>query len=374
MLYIVITYLAAPVLYVLILLRRRKQIKNILVIQTAKIGDVICSTPVFREIKKGYPEAHLTVMATPVTLELLEINPHVDEIITMNHKDYKGPSGKLRLANLLRKRKFDIAVCLNPNVLFACATFWGLVPVRLSVMPDFSGSTFKLAAFFFSSLERHVKGRLVIETYLRMLRAIGIESNNISKEVYKSETAENRVSQRISELKKPLIGIAVSSGNKLKEMGPEKIIQLAAILLDTTDVFIVLIGSSQDRGTSSLIRKALGKKERILDVTGEFGLGELPALIERLSLLVGVDTGIVYMADALSVPVIDIAGPSDMEDQRPTGAKSMILQKKVQCVPCSHAFHAPYACVRNTRECIQLMSIDEICYAIKKFFPEVHCP
>ena len=374
MLYILFTYLAAPVLYFLILLRRRKQIKNILVIQTAKIGDLISSTPVFREIKNGYPEAHLTVMATTVTRELLENNPHVEKVITINHADCKGLAGKLRLATLIRKGKYDIAVCLNPSVLFALATLWGLVPSRISVMPNFLGTTFKCASVFFSSRERHVSGRLVIETYMRMLRAIGIESNNITKEVYKSETAEGRVRRLLGGVSKPLIGIAVSSGNKLKELGPEKIIGLAAILLDSTDVSIVLIGSSQDRNSSSLILKALGKRERILDATGELSLGELPALIERLSLFVGVDTGIVYMADALSVPVIDIAGPSDMEDQRPTGAKSVILQEKIQCVPCSHAFHAPYACMRNTRECIQLMSVREICYAIKEFFPEVHCP
>lgn len=206
-----------------------------------------------------------------------------------------------------------------------------------------------------------------------MLRVIGIESNNISKEVYKSKTAENKARQLFGELKEPLIGIAVSSGNKLKELGSEKIMQLAQILLDTPDISVVLIGTSEDRAAASMIVDSLGKRESIVDATGKLSLGELPALIERLSLFVGVDTGIVYMADALSVPVIDIAGPSDMEDQRPTGAKSRILQKKIQCVPCSHAFHAPYACMQNTRECLQLMSVREICYAIKEFFPEVRC-
>ena len=374
MLYVFFTYLAAPVLYVLILLRRKKQIKNILVIQTAKIGDVICSTPVFREIKKGYPEAHLTVMATTVTRELLEDNPHVDEVITINHADCRGPAGKLRLATLIRKGKYDIAVCLNPNVLFALATFWGLVPGRISVVPNFLGTTFKCASVFFSSRERHMSGRLVIETYMRMLRAIGIESNNIAKEVYKSEMAEEKVRHLLGGAGKPLIGIAVSSGNKLKELGSEKIMQLAQILLDTPDISVVLIGASEDSAAASMIVDSLGKRESIVDATGKISLGELPALIERLSLFVGVDTGIVYMADALSVPVIDIAGPSDMEDQRPTGEKSRILQKKIQCIPCSHAFHAPYACLRTTRDCIQLMSVREICYAIKEFFPEVHCP
>ena len=42
----------SPLIYLLITLRKKKTISRILIIQTAKIGDLICSTPVFREIKR----------------------------------------------------------------------------------------------------------------------------------------------------------------------------------------------------------------------------------------------------------------------------------------------------------------------------------
>ena len=43
----------SPLIYLLIAIRKKKAISRILITQTAKIGDLICSTPVFREVKRN---------------------------------------------------------------------------------------------------------------------------------------------------------------------------------------------------------------------------------------------------------------------------------------------------------------------------------
>jgi len=100
---------------------------------------------------------------------------------------------------------------------------------------------------------------------------------------------------------------------------------------------------------------------------GNFNLAELPALIERLSFFIGVDTGIIYMADALNIPLVDIAGPSDMEDQRPTGKKVVIIQRNLSCVPCSHSFKAPYSCRYGHKECITSITVEEVFTGVSRF-------
>jgi len=371
MIYILMTYLASPVLYLLLLFRQGDATKRILIIQTAKIGDLICSTPVFRETRKKYPEAYIAVMANSATRELLEYNPNIDEIISVKNTDYKGFSGKLRLSNLIRKGKYDAGICLNPNIPFAIALFWSLVPIRLSVMPDFSGFTFKLASVFFTHLEKHVRGKMVIETYMQMLRAVGISSGNISKEVYKSKNADEKDEQIIGKIDKPLIGIAVSSGNKLKELGTDKIAGIINTILDNMNAHIVLVGSEQETKTANTVLQAVAKRDSIINAVGKLNLKELPALIEKLSLFIGVDTGITYMADALSIPLVNIAGPSDMKDQRPTGKNALIIQKSdLPCVPCSHTFKSPYYCIINTRRCVESVSPEEIYHAAKKLLSE----
>ncbi|HCY18569.1 MAG TPA: hypothetical protein DHU69_02140 [Deltaproteobacteria bacterium] len=369
MFYVFLTYLAAPLLY-LFSIKHRNSVEKILVIQTAKIGDLICSTPVFRAIKRKYPDANLSVMVNQVTRELLEYNQYVNEIIPVETRFYKGFAGKVRLARLFRRGRYSIAISLNPNIPFTLAMFWALIPVRISIMPDprlkpagtsFVGITYKMASRFCTYLERHIRGRLVAETNLKMLEAIGIKSNNLSKEVYKSPIADVKVKNLLSGRDGNLIGIAVSSGNKMKELGAEKIVALAEKLITEFNAHVVLIGSSSDSETAGKIITMATQKEKIIDSVGCFRLSELPALLEKLSLFIGVDTGVTYIADALGVPLIDIAGPSDMEDQRPTGKNSYILQKKeLGCVPCSHAFDAPYECRYGHRECITRISVKEV--------------
>ncbi len=360
MIYVTLTYLFSPILY-LLLFFRKKDIRRILVIQTAKIGDLICSTPVFRAIKKKYPDARLSVMVSPVTRELLEHNPYINEIIPLQKDFYKGFTGKIRLAGLFRKGRYDVSISLNPNVPFTLAIFWGLIPVRISIMPDFAGITYTMASVFSTYLERHIRGRLVAETYMRMLKGIGMEGNDISKGIFKSPDADNKIERFLNrENSKFKIGIAVTSGNRLKEWGAEKIASLVDRLITELNVCIVLIGSETDRDVSDRILKTTEQRDMIIDAVGKFTIGELPALIQRLSLFIAVDTGIIYMADALNVPIVDIAGPADMQDQRPTGKKVVIIQKKLSCVPCSHAFKAPYSCRYWHRECITSITVEEV--------------
>ena len=371
MIYIILTYLILPLFYILLFFKRNEA-KRILVIQTAKIGDLICSTPVFRAVKKRYPHAHLTAMVNPAARGLLEYNPYVNEVIEIERGFYRGLAGKIRLARLLHKGGYDIAISLNPNLPFTIAMFWALIPIRISIIPDFFGITYRLASIFSNHLAKHIRGRLVAETYMEMLKAINIDSKDIAKDVFKSPDADDNVERLLeprakSQEPRAKVGIAVTSGNRLKEWGAKNIAALADKLIAEKNSSVVLIGSEKDKDVADEIVKLVLYKDSILDAVGKFSLQELPALIERLSLFIGVDTGVIYMADALNIPVVDIAGPSDMEDQRPTGKKVTIIQKKdIECVPCSHTFSAPYECRYGHRDCIVSVSIDEVFDSAKR--------
>ena len=395
MIYVLLTYILYPFLYFLTSLKKSPSIplfqrgtlkspplvkggkggfsgkfKKILIIQTAKIGDMICSTPVFREIKRHYPAVRLSVIANPVTTELLKYNPLVDNIISFDTKTLKGISGKLKLIRLLYSGEYDICISLNPNIPFTIAPIWSLIPIRAAILPDYIGATLKMALRFNTHNVRHEAKKLVSQTYMDMLKTIGINTESISKEVYKSPDADKKVEGFLSgfpgirnNLK---IGIAVSSGNKLKELGKDTIVSLISKLTANPDVKIILIGSQADKNSSREILNMSDNKNVIINTAGMFNLSELPALLEQLSLFIGADTGITYMADALSVPLIDIAGPSDMSDQRPLGKNSIIIQKNIPCVPCSHSFMAPYSCKRGDKICITSVSVLEIVEAAKK--------
>ncbi len=67
------------------------------------MGDVVMTTPLFRELKRAFPKAHCTVVVRGAFRPLLVTNPHIDEILTLP---------ELRVACLPRRARELVAVLL----------------------------------------------------------------------------------------------------------------------------------------------------------------------------------------------------------------------------------------------------------------------
>lgn len=394
MVYVLLTWLLYPVLATLAMLRRKDVPERILVIQGAQIGDLIYSTGVFREIKKKYPGVRLTALVKPITKSVLVNNPYVDEVICLEEDKGKGFRKLARFSALLRNGRYDAVVALNPRVNYAVASLWALIPLRISLLPHFGnlseisdtsrsalrrrlpfmpryyGINYALASRLHTHLERHVAGHLLIKTYMRMLRPLGIDAENITKNIYKSADADGAVEGLLTGCAiegRTLVGLAVTSGKKMKELGPAKVAAIADGITSKHNATVVFIGAAGDRKKADEALALSRNRDRIIDSIGRFRLDQLPALLERLSLFIGVDSGITYMADALDLPIVSIAGPAEMEDQRPTGSKVVIVRKKFDCSPCVHPFRAPFDCATGTRQCIETVPVDEILDAAGRF-------
>lgn len=350
MIYVIIAYISFPFIALLARLKKNSR-DSVLVFQTAKIGDMICTSPVFREIKKAKPGVRLGVVIDPVTRPLVELNPHIDEVIELDRAKTRGLFGKLAFAARLRSSGYCAAVVLMPNVTNLFTALWAGIPKRYSVYPDYAGRTLKYLLALSTGVEYHLSPRMSMDTYLNSLRYIGIDKCDNSKEVHQSPGAESKVSGMISG-NGPLVGMVLGAGNDMKDWGRDNYIRLAGIILERTGAELVLLGSEKEAAVAGSVIDYAGTA-RVHDFCGLLTLGELPALIKRLSVAVGVDTGLVYMADALGVPVVVVAGPCDMDDQRPTGPRAAIVQdRELPCVPCSHTFSTPYECRHKHRGCV----------------------
>ena len=85
------------------------------------------------------------------------------------------------------------------------------------------------------------------------------------------------------------------------------------------------------------------------------------SLIARnLKLFISVDTGPLYMADAVGVPVVDIAGPADVDELYPLDKRCRIIQKKIYCVPCAHMFDVPRFCKEGHLRCLREITPQDV--------------
>lgn len=358
MAYLWLTWLVSPLLRIMAGHAPVKP-QRILVIQMAKIGDLLCATPVFRDIKNRYPDAHLSVMAIAQNEPLLRANPRVNQVIVAEAKTFRGLSGKWRLICLLRQGHYDTVVCLNAGAAYAVAALWALIPRRLAVRSNVGGASHRLAARLWNEVELHRGDRLIQATYLALLSRLDIMGGRVDKEVFAVASAKEKVDALLGglnheQMSAPLIGIGVSSANRLKALGDQKIIAIARHLLARRPAArLVLIGSADDKPEALGIAAQL-PAAAVVNACGTLGIAELPALLQRLTVFIGVDSGVTYMADAVNTPIVSVAGPVDMQETRPLGEHVIILQRTdLPCAPCSHTFNAPYTCRVGTRACIE---------------------
>nr|MDA8216321.1 glycosyltransferase family 9 protein [Dehalococcoidales bacterium] len=77
-------------------------------------------------------------------------------------------------------------------------------------------------------------------------------------------------------------------------------------------------------------------------VAGRTTVGELVALFERCSLVLGVDSGPLHMAVAAGTPTVHLFGPSDDRAFGPFGDSNLhaVVRSDVECAPC-HRFDWP---------------------------------
>ncbi len=163
-----LTYLLAPVFYLLIALRKKNAEPKILVIQTAKIGDLVCTTPIFREIKRKFPSCYLTVLVTSRTKDILKNNPRIDEVILLD--DYPEIGDKFKLFGKLRREKYDWALSVFPSSFNSIIGFWSLIPHRATTIHQQTGEIAKLYSIFNNYRLKYQRHDSVEDHHLNLLK------------------------------------------------------------------------------------------------------------------------------------------------------------------------------------------------------------
>jgi ADP-heptose:LPS heptosyltransferase len=365
--YTLLTLLLAPLLR---LFERRpaRPPRRVLVVQVAKIGDAVCTSPLLRELRRELPEARIAVLAGAAAAPLLRVNPRIDEVLVADAADWKGFGAKLALAARLRRGGYDAALCCNGGATWPVVLAWAGIARRIGVVPNFAGRSQRLATRLWTAGIAHRGDRMIVETYFDMLRALGLAPADTRKEVHAAFGADERAAALLPADDRPLIGLAVSAANKLKELGTAKQAELVAELLAAwPQALVVLLGGPGDRDQAAALAAAVPPQARgaLIDTCGAVALADLPALMARLDLFVGVDSGLTYIADALDLPLVSVAGPCNMKETGPVGRRARIVQHALPCAPCAHIFRAPYACRIGTRECILDVTSAEVVAAAR---------
>lgn len=373
--WILISIILAPVFFGRIFLKRlfNKNDLKILVIITGKIGDMVCATPIFREIKKKFPNSYLVAGIREHSYGVIKNNPNINKFVFLYSKKYQGFFGGIKLIRKLSKEKFYWSVNISPNSFATLLPYWAGIPRRITSTSRLAGKASKIVPIFSNYKLEYKQHTLKLRHNLELLEFLGIEKFSERKEVFITKQEKDKASKffKRNNLKEKdfIIGISVTAGNKFKEWEPIKFSQLADKLIKELKAKIIFIGSPNDK---AIIKRVINNTKNRAILSTDFKLHEVAALLKRLKLFISVDTGPLYIAHAVGTSVVDILGPVDIRVQPPRNKKSEIIQKKIYCVPCSFIVPAASHCKEGHLRCVKEITVDDVFKAVKRLSKRIY--
>lgn len=302
--------------------------KTVAIIQGAKLGDMVCTTPLFRAIKRKYPDARLIVVGDAVNQRLLAGHPAIARYIVWD-KDF------LKVVRALKTEAVDYGVVALPSLESLALLIVGgaraiVAPMVMGGLSPYETVSYRFVRRFVIAVP-HYFGGYVPREYLRLLEPIGIKSADTKKWLVYSDTA-SAVVERFYALEKLnpkrdfIVGMTPAvGGNPRKRWAPEKFAAVADYLAQRYDARIIIIGAGRDSADIETMLRAVHPPTRAIDTLNRFSVEELKALIASFSLFISADTGPIYIAEAFNVPTIDIVGPMDENAQPPRGILHQVV-------------------------------------------------
>jgi len=363
---IITTYVFTPLFYLNLLLnkiRSRKKFSskkyNILIFQTPRIGDMVCVTPVFREIKKKYPDAKVTVLGDKHTLRILNANPYINKIITYNPFSFLS---FFKAWAVLLGTNFTHSINFFPSLSPNIMPFWLGIPRRICVTTKEPKISINILSLFNNCRLLYKKGEYAPRHHLKMLKFLDINEPNERREIFWTDESAKKVDGYFKSLDlsghEKLAGISLNCDKKFREWPKEKFIKLVDMIKRNNKTAMFFIGGTKDKKEIEETILKISDKRGLFNTAGIFEIGDLGYFLKKLDVFISVDTGPLYIADAIGTKTIDIIGPSDSDTQSPTG-KSIIVRNRHNEKSCSYIMYKS-DCSKEQLEKLMDISSEEV--------------
>lgn len=327
--------------------------ERILIVQTGFHGDVVLSSPVWVNVRRLYPDAHICVLTTPQAKELVCYHPDVDEVLVFDKRgSQNGISGFKEMIKELRGRSFTMVFCLHKSWRTAVLMYLSGIPLRYG----FSQAS---GAWLYSRTVSRKDCNHEVLRNLAILRHCELEPINADSKLslYLSKQAENEADSLLKNFccDSKLIGIAVGSVWATKRWTVDGFCSVAKELI-TRGFKIVLIGGVPDALIANEVEKRVGAENQflsnhLLNLVGKTSFIVSAAVINKCNVFLTNDSAPMHIAASLGVPVVCVFCATVPEfGYGPWGVPYRIHEVKgLKCRPCGR--HGMQHCPSGTHMC-----------------------
>ena len=268
---------------------KMKNVKSILFLRyDGKIGDMVINTLMFREIKKRYKDIKIGVVARGAASDIIKFNPYVDRIYNYEKGD------EARLAKKIESEGYDILIDFSEMLRVNQMKFINLCKAKINIGLDKKG--WKL---FDLSYEKDYS-KHITDMYARVLKLLGIDSPDLSYDVFTDAESVDRIDRKLREIGNPKDIILVNpyAASKHRSFNREKILAIGKKVLKNPENTLVFIGEESKSEEIYKIAEELGERAKYPMLHGILDVAEL---VGRARYVITPDTSIVHIGVAKGV-------------------------------------------------------------------------
>lgn len=293
---------------------------SIIIFRLDSLGDVVLTTPLFRELNKAYPKSRCTVVVQQAYRSLLVTNPHIDEVLSL--PDIKPgwlPLGVKRLLSVLilywtqlRGRHFDFAISPRWDADEHLATFLCVLTnasSRVGYSETASPAKQRISRGFHAAFSNCVPSGPVRHEVLRNLaivEALGGTVSDDSLEIRLTERDRRKASILLAQAapSSKLVAIGIGAHSPGRRWPLERYSEALLQLAREYPIQSVVVCSAAESGEAMKLATLLPR--RTIIVSGA-SLREVCAVLERCDLFLGNDSGCAHLAAAVNCKTIVIS-------------------------------------------------------------------
>ncbi|MGA0398964.1 MAG: glycosyltransferase family 9 protein [bacterium] len=330
------------------------------------------TTPIYRELRKIYPDSRLTLLTSEGFGRVLENNPHLDEIIYHHRKETRNDLENL--IDQLRLQKFDLIYDIH-NSLRSRWIGWQLK--RHAPKPEhwlIEKRTLARELQIRFGWGQFFNGKSQREQWLEPLRRHHTGALSTKTELFPSVADKNYVKAWLNQndlQDKPFVCIGASASFPLKCWPLQNFKQLIENIIQS-GISVVLVGTNGEIETEELAEYFRGS-QNVFCAAGMFTILQSAALLEMANAVVANDTSIIHLAEAMRTPSIALFGPTVKEfGYAPMLAQSRLMETDLalRCRPCSRTGKG--TCKNRQQQiCMYSISTQKVWDAAQLLLPKV---
>lgn len=299
------------------------------------VGDAVMSVAALRELRRLFPNSHITVVSKPGTADVFAGADYIDDVLVYSRTGLKS---FLDQVNAWKQREFDLGVLFQNAFEAAAISFMAHVPVRVGYATERRGFLLSHAV----PVPQWKNERHEVFYYLnliaeleKLLTGSAVEPSAPDTGISVSDNRKRQARRLLMERKvaaKPLVLLCPGSVNSRAKRWPAERYAALADQFAETGATVALIGAPSELDASQTVAAMARRAPLVL--TGQTSVSEVIALISIADVLITNDTGSAHIGAAVGTPTLVIFGPTNPLTTNPFGPAGEIIRQPPECAPC----------------------------------------